>query len=89
MQKNIYLWYSINMYVRAKIHTDQKKEKMVVLDTDVFEIYIKEKPEQNRANLRVREILANHLSVPTTAVSITAGHQRPNKTFFIRQDTAE
>ena len=87
MQKFLYLWYSVSMHVRAKIHTDQKKEKMVILDTDVFEIYIKEKPEQNRANLRVREILANHLSVPVKAISITSGHQRPNKTFFVRHDT--
>ena len=54
-----------------------KKEKR-------WDISVREPAEDNRANHRVRELIARELSVPLSAVQITKGHHSPSKIVMIK-----
>lgn len=65
--------------VRVRVKASGKKESVVAIDEDRFVITIREPAAQNRANHRVREIVAQHFAVPSQAVTIVAGHRSPTK----------
>lgn len=57
----------------------QKKE-------DHFEVFVKEKAEQNMANARVLELVASHFGVPVNKVRIVNGHRHPSKLLAVDSD---
>jgi uncharacterized protein YggU (UPF0235/DUF167 family) len=71
------------MYLKVKVTTGAKKEKLVKKNKDTFEISVKEKPERNMANKRVVELIAEHLKMPEGKIKIINGHHRPNKLISI------
>jgi uncharacterized protein YggU (UPF0235/DUF167 family) len=68
--------------VRVKVRADARKESFVQKSTR-FEISVKEPAEENRANERVRALLAQHFGVPIQKVRFEAGMRSPNKRFRI------
>lgn len=73
------------MYIQARVYPNSKKETLTELKKNVFEIRIREPAEQNRANEKVREVLAQKFSVPTSHVVIINGHKHPKKLLEIKQ----
>jgi len=73
------------MYIRVKVHTKAKKEKVVELGEHRFEIFVKEKAEQNRANERLREILAERYQTSPKQIRFVSGQHRPNKIFIFEE----
>lgn len=71
------------MHVRVKVTPDARREKMEELKTGVFVIAVKEPAEQNRANARVRELLARHFHVPVEKVRMRTGARSGSKTFDV------
>lgn len=71
------------MITRVKVHPDSKKEKIEKLSENRFEIWVKEKAENNFANDRVIELISEHLNKPKNKIRIISGHKRPNKTLDI------
>lgn len=65
--------------VHARVIPNSKKELFFESMPSVFDIAVREKPERNLANTRVRELIARHFGVSVKAVSIRAGHRGPNK----------
>ena len=45
------------MYIKLRVVTDTKKEKIVKISEDHFEVWVKEKAERNMANRRVIEVM--------------------------------
>jgi uncharacterized protein YggU (UPF0235/DUF167 family) len=70
--------------IRVKVRAGARKESFVEKGGG-FEAAVKEPAEQNRANARVIELLARHLSIPPKRIRIIAGHRSPNKSFSIRR----
>ena len=75
-----------NMYIKVRVEANQKKEKVTKLEEDTFLISVKEKAEQNRANRRVRELVAKACNVELQRVQIVTGHKHPRKIFFVRDN---
>ena len=71
------------MHIKVKVKTGAKKERCTSIASDVLSVEVKEKPERNMANRRVREIVAKRLSVPLSAVRLIRGHHSPSKIFHI------
>ncbi len=70
------------MYVKTHVFPGSKREKMVEKDK-FYEIYVKEKAEMNRANKRVKEMLAEYFEVSKGDVRLLSGHRSQKKLFSI------
>jgi len=68
-----------NKFIKVKVFPSSKKEKVIKNEDDSFEIYIREPAQNNLANRRVCEIIANHFTVPTYRVIIKTGHRARKK----------
>jgi uncharacterized protein YggU (UPF0235/DUF167 family) len=71
------------MYIQVKIQTNAKRESITEIKEHVFSISVKEKPEMNMANTKVREMLAVYLKKSISEIHIISGHKRPQKKVFI------
>ena len=68
-----------------RVVPDAKKESLVESMPSVFEISVREKPERNAANMRVRELIARQFGVSVKSVSIRTGHRSSNKMLKVVQ----
>jgi uncharacterized protein YggU (UPF0235/DUF167 family) len=67
------------MYVKVIAEPGAKKEKIEQLKKDHFVIAVKAKAERNAANLRILEVLATFLKIPTNQLKIVTGHHSRSK----------
>ena len=67
------------MNVRVKVKTNAKKDSLTVGEKNTLSISVRVKPQENRANERVIQLVARHFGVPAKQVRIVSGHQRPSK----------
>ena len=68
---------SVRVTAGARAERIIKKEKR-------WDISVREPAEENRANHRVRELIARELALPLPAVQITKGHHSPSKIVTIK-----
>ncbi len=71
------------MYIRVHVITGAKRELVKAEKPDVLNISVKEPAEQNRANIRVRELVALRYGILPKDVRIISGHHHPSKIFLI------
>ncbi len=74
------------MLVRVRVKTGVRKESFAVTNETNFLIAIRELPERNAANARVRQLLSEYFEVAISRVKLVAGHHAPQKTFSITVD---
>lgn len=65
------------MYIKVKVIAGAKKEKIDKKSEDHYEIWVKEKAENNRANERILAIF-RHLYIDMI-IRIVSGHHSPSK----------
>jgi uncharacterized protein YggU (UPF0235/DUF167 family) len=66
------------MYIKVKVVTEAKAEKVIQKSKDHFVISVKESAEQNRANRRILELVREFFPVYNN-VRIVSGHHSPSK----------
>ena len=69
------------MYIKVKIITKAKKETVKKVSDDHYDISLKEKAENNRANDRLLEIMRKEY--PNSIIKIISGHHSPSKILSI------
>ena len=74
----------MEQYLKVKVHAGEKHNKIVEKSADIYEIWVKAPAEQGRANEAVRAVLAEHLHIPTTKLSLIKGATSPAKIFLKR-----
>ena len=74
------------MYIHVLVTAGAKKESLKKKSEDHFEISVKEKAENNLANIRVLELVAEHFNVPKNKVRIVNGHRHPSKLLVIEEN---
>lgn len=74
--------------VKVRVQAGARQES-VSRAGEAWVIAVKEPAEANRANARVRAVLAEALAVPLAAVRLMTGHHRPSKMFEILQPEKE
>ncbi len=67
------------MYVKVRVQAGAKKEKIEIVSEKRLKISVKEPAEQNLANKRVIELVAQHFKIPKARVRIKSGHHSPSK----------
>lgn len=67
------------MYIKVKVTAGAKKEKLVKISNDHFEISVKEPAERNLANKRVVELVRDYFKVYNGETRIVSGHHSPSK----------
>ena len=67
------------MYIKVKVTTEAKKEKIVKKTKDHFDISVKEPAERNLANKKVVELVRDYFKVYNGEVRIVSGHHSPSK----------
>ena len=67
------------MLLKVRVRAGSKSESFAKTEDDRFEIAVREKPQENRANLRVIELIAMHMQVPLKSIRIIKGHRTPSK----------
>lgn len=76
------------LVVRVKVTARAKKERVEKKGT-VLLLSIKEPAQDNRANERVRQIVAQRYAVPMKNVRIVSGHHKPTKRLEIQSTNIE
>ena len=71
------------MFIKVKVFPASKKEEVFQIKKDEFEIRVKEKPKQGRANQAVLRVLASYFNVPIQNVRLLRGYQWKNKIFEV------
>ncbi|HEY4526692.1 MAG TPA: DUF167 domain-containing protein [Candidatus Paceibacterota bacterium] len=68
--------------IRVKVEAGARADSITENEKG-FDITVRERAAENRANIRACELLATRIGVPVKAVSIVSGHHRPRKTMRI------
>ena len=71
------------MFLKVKVFPNSKKEEIIKKSEDKFEIKVKEKAEEGRANKRVKEVLARYLNISEEKLILIRGAKQKNKIFKI------
>jgi uncharacterized protein YggU (UPF0235/DUF167 family) len=71
------------MYIHVRVEAGSKKEYLDQLDDTHFKVSVKEPAEQNMANWRVIEMIAEHFGKPTSKIRMISGHHSPSKILSI------
>ncbi len=72
------------MYIKVWANPGAKKEMIEKVNDNTFEISVKEPPEQNRANERIQELLAQEFNISVKQVRFVSGHHSGSKMFSIQ-----
>lgn len=65
------------------MHAGAKKEIVIDRGEGRYDIAVRQKAEQNQANMRVRELIARVYEVPIGKVRIHSGHHAPGKILLV------
>ncbi|PIR57937.1 MAG: hypothetical protein COU71_01300 [Parcubacteria group bacterium CG10_big_fil_rev_8_21_14_0_10_38_31] len=72
------------MMIKVKIFPGIRKEGVMERSKGVFEVKVKEKAEQGKANKRLIELLSKHFQISENQVKIISGSKRRNKMVSIK-----
>ena len=71
------------MLIRVKVYPESKRNKIIRKGKNNFEIEVKEKAEQGKANKKVLEILANYFQIEKNKFKLIKGGKKRSKFFEI------
>ena len=67
------------MYLKIKVHPNSKKNEITRRGEDSFEVYVRAKPLEGKANDAVLDVLAEFLNVSRSKVRLIRGAMARNK----------
>ncbi len=74
------------MYIKIKVTTEAKKERIIKKSSDHFDISVKEPAERNLANKKIVKLLRDYFKVYNREVRIVSGHHSPSKIISIPEN---
>ncbi len=67
------------MYLKIKLHPNSKKNDVVMRAGDSFEVFVKAKPVEGKANEALLELLGDFLGIPRSRLRLIRGATSRNK----------
>lgn len=67
------------MYFKIKVHPNSKKNQVIRKAEDTFEIFVRAKPVDGKANDAVLDLLCEYLNIPRSKVRLIRGAMAHNK----------
>ncbi len=74
------------MILRVRAKPKSKVECVKEIEKDLYEVAVKEPPEDGKANERIIELLAEHFGVSKSKVKLLKGYTSRLKVFEIIKD---
>jgi uncharacterized protein (TIGR00251 family) len=71
------------LVIRVRVKPGSKREGVISLGDDLYEVRVRARPEKGKANERVVELLAEFFGVSKSRVSIRKGLASRNKVVVI------
>ncbi|MDD5173992.1 MAG: DUF167 domain-containing protein [Candidatus Omnitrophota bacterium] len=71
------------MKITVKVKAGAKQAKIEELSENSFSVWVKEKPQEGKANYAVREALADYFNIPKSRVTLISGEKSKTKLFEI------
>jgi uncharacterized protein (TIGR00251 family) len=68
------------MYLKVKVHPQSKENKIIRHDENSFEVFVREKPFDGKANEMVLNLLSEFFHVSRSKLRIVRGGTSRNKT---------
>jgi uncharacterized protein YggU (UPF0235/DUF167 family) len=69
--------------IRVRVTTGKKKNQIIPIDQNTYEIVVKAKPQRGEANQAVRLLIALHYKVALSQVRLVSGHFSTHKIITI------
>lgn len=73
------------MYIKVRVRTDAKKESITETGEQRLDVAVREPAQQNRANRRVVQLVAEHYGVTPGNVRIISGQRSHTKMFAVNE----
>jgi hypothetical protein len=73
------------LLIKVKVFAGCKKEEIIQKSDDEFEVRVKEKAEEGRANRAVIKVLANYFKIDESKIRLAKGFKERNKIFEIKE----
>jgi uncharacterized protein len=73
------------MLIKVKVFPNSKKDEIVKRKGDEFEVRVKEKAEQGRANRAVIKVLADYFKIDESRIKLIKVFKERNKIFEIKE----
>ncbi|HQT91422.1 MAG TPA: DUF167 domain-containing protein [Candidatus Kryptobacter bacterium] len=67
------------MYLKVKAHPNSKKDTVVKRAEDSFEVFVRAKPVEGKANDAVLDLLSEFLKIPRSRLRLVRGAMAHNK----------
>jgi len=74
------------MLIKIKVFPGSKKDEIVMRKDDEFEVRVKEKAEEGKANKAVIKVLANYFKIDESKIRLIKGFKERSKIFEIKED---
>ena len=72
------------MLIKVKAFPNSKISEVIKKSSDSFDVYVKEKPKENEANLAIFQALANYFHIKQSQLRLIRGGRERNKIFEIK-----
>jgi uncharacterized protein len=73
------------LLIKVKVFAGCKKMKLLKRKDDEFEVRVKEKVEEGKANKSVIKVLANYFKIDESMIRLIKGFKERNKIFEIKR----
>lgn len=73
------------MLISIKVKTNAKKNEVICVGDNIFEVRTTASPEKGKANQRVIELLSKYFKVSRSGISIIRGVKSHNKIIDIKK----
>ncbi|MCX5666631.1 MAG: DUF167 domain-containing protein [Candidatus Omnitrophica bacterium] len=71
------------MKITVLVKAGRKESKIERLSENSFSVWVKEKPQEGKANYAVREALAEYFDLPKSRITLVSGETSKTKLFEI------
>lgn len=75
------------MLIKVKVFPNSKKEEVIQKSSDSFEVKVRAKPIEGKANQAVISVLASFLKIPENKLQLVRGSKTRNKIFKIYESS--
>lgn len=72
----------LNMIIKVKIHPNSSKKEIKKIDEDSYEVWLKERAEDNKANIALAKLLRRYFN---SEVRIRSGFRSKNKVVEVKK----
>lgn len=76
---------NLKMKISVRVKTNSKESKVEKIGENLFLVYVKSLPVENRANKELIELISEYFGVKKSKVSIVSGEYSKNKIVEIKE----